>query len=98
MERQQSTSVQTPTSLSTTPYFFAQPYQVLTALGNPIDTTRATIKIASNATSCAVAGNIVQTTGTTIQNIQIDGNRVEFGSGGSYALMEVWSLHPLFSK
>ncbi|KAL8283655.1 hypothetical protein RQP46_005450 [Phenoliferia psychrophenolica] len=66
--------------------FFTQANQVLTTLGNPTDSTRATIRPAD------IICQSYNTPGITISSIQIDGNRPGFGiapSNINYALMEI---------
>jgi hypothetical protein len=55
--------------------YFTAPYQTLTTLGAPKDSTRAILRIASPNITCAIWANSVQTLGVALRNIQIGESR-----------------------
>jgi len=69
------------------PVSFTAANQQLYTQGLPTDETRALLRISNGALTNAIAGN--NQPGIVIQNIQVDGNRGEFGHLNGTALIEI---------
>ncbi|KAL8277012.1 hypothetical protein RQP46_010546 [Phenoliferia psychrophenolica] len=61
------------------PIQFTAPQQVLTTLGNPTGSTRATLKVTGAGQTNAIWGACDQCAGVRVQNVQVDGNRPGLG-------------------
>lgn len=67
------------------PVAFTAPNQRLRTQGLPLDGSRATLRIANPNLTLAVVGN--DQPGAVVENIQVDGNRGQFGHLASHALI-----------
>lgn len=77
------------TILIKNPIQFTAQGQVLTTLGSPSSTTRATLVVSSLTQTCAVYGVCTDCAGIQLRNVQVNGNRDSLGrANDGLALIE----------
>lgn len=65
--------------LLTNPIIFTAANQTITTTGNPLSTTRATLRVTGASQSCAVFGSCAACTGVQLTSVIVDGNRPNLG-------------------